>query len=182
MRQKTRQIFLPGYELGDYIKESLDFLCQHEPTEGYFVGFSGGKDSIVTLRLCHLAGVRHRAFYSCTRIDPPEVMRFIKKEYPQVTWLYPKKSFYLVFARKVAAFCARCVGVATVSKKAPSRHIPLPMRVMGIRAEESVMRKNKPRMDKYNGKQFIVKPIFLLAGMGCVGIYRNAKVTISRPL
>lgn len=34
------------------------------------------------------------------------------------------------------------------------------MRVMGIRAEESVMRKNKPRMDKYNGKQFIVKPIF----------------------
>ncbi len=100
MRQKTRQIFLPGYELGDYIKESLDFLCQHEPTEGYFVGFSGGKDSIVTLRLCHLAGVRHRAFYSCTRIDPPEVMRFIKKEYPQVTWLYPKKSFYQYLQEK----------------------------------------------------------------------------------
>lgn len=38
-----RQASLPGYDLGDYIKESIDFLRQNEPPEGYFVGFSGEK-------------------------------------------------------------------------------------------------------------------------------------------
>ena len=89
-----RQASLPGYDLGDYIRESIDFLRQYEPPEGYFVGFSGGKDSITTLQLCKLAGVKHHAFYSCTRIDPPEVVRFIKREYPQVTWLFPKMTMW----------------------------------------------------------------------------------------
>ena len=62
---RLRQAALPGFELGDYIRESVAFLREHEPPEGFFVGFSGGKDSIVTLALCRLAGVRHTAFYSC---------------------------------------------------------------------------------------------------------------------
>ncbi len=59
---ETRQINLPGFELGDYIQESIDFLRQNEPDEGYFVGFSGGKDSIVTLALCRMAGVKHTPY------------------------------------------------------------------------------------------------------------------------
>lgn len=59
-------------------EEAIDFLREHEPPEGYFVGFSGGKDSIVTLELCRMAGVKHQAFYSCTGIDAPEVVRFIR--------------------------------------------------------------------------------------------------------
>ncbi len=89
-----RQAALPGFELGDYIRESVAFLREHEPPEGFFVGFSGGKDSIVTLALCRLAGVRHTAFYSCTRIDPPEVVRHIRREYPEVVWLYPRMSMW----------------------------------------------------------------------------------------
>jgi phosphoadenosine phosphosulfate reductase len=58
--------------------ESIAYLKEHEPPEGYFVGFSGGKDSIVALELCRMAEVKHLAFYSATGIDPPEVMRFIK--------------------------------------------------------------------------------------------------------
>lgn len=69
----TRQINFPGFELGDYIQESIDFLRQHEPPEGYYVGFSGGKDSITTLELCRMSGVKYHAYYSCTRIDPPEM-------------------------------------------------------------------------------------------------------------
>lgn len=67
------------------VDEAIDFLREHEPSEGYFVGFSGGKDSIVTLELCRMAGVKHQAFYSCTGIDAPEVVRFIKLHYPSVT-------------------------------------------------------------------------------------------------
>ena len=45
-----RQASLPGYDLGDYIRESIDFLRQHEPPEGYFVGFSGGNGGIEILK------------------------------------------------------------------------------------------------------------------------------------
>ena len=110
-----RQASLPGYDLGDYIKESLDFLRKHEPPEGFFVGFSGGKDSITTLQLCALAGVKHQAFYTYTTIDPPEVVRFIRAHYPQVQWLRPAKSFFACVATN-APPCACSVGAAITSK------------------------------------------------------------------
>ncbi len=34
MRGDIRQCGLPGYELGDYIREAMDFLREHEPPEG----------------------------------------------------------------------------------------------------------------------------------------------------
>ena len=90
MKNTIRQYSLPGYELRDYTTEAIAFLRENEPPEGFFVGFSGGKDSIVSLELCRIAGIKHQAFYSCTRIDPPEVVRFIRMHYPEVTWLYSK--------------------------------------------------------------------------------------------
>lgn len=39
--------------------------------EGYFVGFSGGKDSQVLLELVRRAGVKYKAYYSVTTNDPP---------------------------------------------------------------------------------------------------------------
>lgn len=157
----TRQINLPGFELGDYIQESIDFLRQHEPPEGYFVGFSGGKDSITTLALCRMAVVTHQAFYSCTRIDPPEMYSFIKKNYPEVKWLYPKETFWKMVLRKGPPF--RMIRWCCTSlKKDPSNDIPLNYRLMGIRAEESTQRARFPRIDIYRRKkkQILLKPIF----------------------
>ena len=51
MKNTIRQYSLPGYDTTDYITESIAFLRDNEPPEGFFVGFSGGKDSIVTLEL-----------------------------------------------------------------------------------------------------------------------------------
>ena len=45
-RQKRRQTHLFSVEY--MTAEAIAFLRAHEPEEGYFVGFSGGKDSIVT--------------------------------------------------------------------------------------------------------------------------------------
>ncbi len=158
MKGAARQLSLPGYELGDYIREAVDFLRQNEPPEGYFVGFSGGKDSIVTLELCRVAGVRHQACYACTRIDPPEMYRFIRRHYPDVTWLYPKETFYSAMQRKNPPFRMRrwCCDVL---KKAASQSHPLKQRVLGIRAEESVRRAGRPRIDHHMG-QTLYKPIF----------------------
>lgn len=158
MKNSIRQYSLPGYDTSDYIAESIAFLRENEPEEGFFVGFSGGKDSIVTLELCRMAGVKHEAFYSCTRIDPPEVVQFIKREYPSVTWLYPKTTMWEGIKKK-------CPPLRTtrwccdVLKKEPARLHPLKHRIMGIRAEESVRRASRPRIAMFNG-QTTYKPIF----------------------
>lgn len=158
MKNAIRQLSFPGYELRDYITEATDFLREHEPPEGYFVGFSGGKDSIVTLELCRMAGVKHEAFYSCTRIDPPEVVQFIRQNYPDVTWLYPQMTFWDGIKKKcpplrMARWCC------DVLKKEPARLHPLKHRIMGIRAEESVRRASRPRVSTFMG-QTTYKPIF----------------------
>lgn len=112
-----RQATLPGFGLADYVGESLDFLRAHEPQEGYFVGFSGGKDSIVTLELCRMAGVKHTPYYSQTTIDPPELMLFLRKHYPQVQWLRPAKSFFDSVPTN-APHCGLNAGAAITSRSA----------------------------------------------------------------
>lgn len=157
----TRQLTLPGCELKDYVAESIGFLRKHEPSEGYFVGFSGGKDSITALELCRMAGVKYEAYYSCTRIDPPEVMRFIKTEYPDVKWLFSKKSFWQMIVDKQPPM-RHMRWCCDELKKRPTKDIPLNHRIMGIRAEESFSRAKYPRIDRYSKKksQILYKPIF----------------------
>lgn len=90
-KRSRQRSMIPLYKM---VEDSIAFIREHEPPEGYFVGFSGGKDSICTLELTRMAGVKHEAYYSCTGIDPPEVVKFIKQHYPDVKWLYPKMSFW----------------------------------------------------------------------------------------
>lgn len=69
----ARKISLPG--MFDYAEqEAIDFLRQHEPQEGYQLCFSGGKDSIVMRHLADLAGVKYKALFNCTTIDPPPAL------------------------------------------------------------------------------------------------------------
>ena len=146
------------FPLEDMTAEAIAFLRQHEPPEGYFVGFSGGKDSIVTEHLCRMAGVKYAAYYSATGIDAPEVVRFIRQHYPDVQWLRPKMSFWEGIRKKSPPLRTMrwCCGVL---KKEPSKHIPLKKRIMGIRAEESASRAARGRISKI-GKINQIKPIF----------------------
>lgn len=149
---------LPTHSLDKVVEESIAFLKEHELEEGYFVGFSGGKDSIVTLELCRMAGVKHQAYYSCTGIDAPEVVQFIKKNYSDVIFLYPKMTFWKGI-RKKSPPLRMMRWCCDVLKKDPSKHIQLKYRVMGIRAEESARRAARGRISKYK-KNTVIKPIF----------------------
>ena len=72
----------------DKVQKAIDRLKAFEPPEGYYVAFSGGKDSQCVYELCKMAGVKFDAHYSVTSVDPPELMRFIKKQYSDVEWEY----------------------------------------------------------------------------------------------
>ena len=71
-------------ELLDKVEMAIKRLKAFEPEDGYYVAFSGGKDSQCVYHLCKMAGVKFDAHYCVTSIDPPELVRFIKKNYPDV--------------------------------------------------------------------------------------------------
>ena len=48
--------------------------------------FSGGKDSQVCYHLLKESGIQFTAQYSITRFEPPELIRFIRAHYPDVTF------------------------------------------------------------------------------------------------
>ena len=70
------------------IERLQDFakIFPKDAEQGYFLAFSGGKDSCVVKKLCDLAGVKYDAHYSVTTVDPPELMQFIKTYHPDVIW------------------------------------------------------------------------------------------------
>ena len=62
----------------DRVETAIERLKAYEPPEGYWLAFSGGKDSVVVKALADMAGVKYEAHYQNTSVDPPELVQFIK--------------------------------------------------------------------------------------------------------
>ena len=132
--------------LNDRIQYSIDLLQKHEATalkmnpEGYYLAFSGGKDSQVIYELCKMSGVKFNAHFSCTTVDPKEVLHFIRNKYPDIVWHRPEKSMFKLIEEKKALpmrnrrFCCRLIkeigGIKNVV-------------ITGIRKAESRARNNR---------------------------------------
>lgn len=67
---------------------------------GFHVAFSGGKDSQVLLALVEMANVKHHAEMQVTSVDPPNLMRFVRKNYPQVKLNLPKRNMRQLILHK----------------------------------------------------------------------------------
>ena len=78
---------------------AIEVLKEYEPAEGYFVAFSGGKDSIVIYDLMKRSGCKFDAHFNYTTVDPPEVLEFIKRYYPDVIWERPKDSMFTLIRK-----------------------------------------------------------------------------------
>lgn len=63
----------------DKVQVAIERLKSFEPPEGYYLAFSGGKDSVVIKALADMAGVKYDAHYSLTSVDPPELVHFVKE-------------------------------------------------------------------------------------------------------
>jgi phosphoadenosine phosphosulfate reductase len=96
-----RQKGIPGFgiELDEKIEQAINILKMYEevaleldPENGYYLGFSGGKDSVVVKAIADMAGVKYNAHYSVTTIDPPELLQFIRDHHPDVQWHRPKQA------------------------------------------------------------------------------------------
>lgn len=75
----------------DKVEVAIERIKQIEPRGGsWYLAFSGGKDSVVIKALCDMAGVKYDAHYRITSVDPPELVRFIKDQHPDVALDFPR--------------------------------------------------------------------------------------------
>lgn len=141
-------------------EQSIARIKQYEPPEGYYVAFSGGKDSIVILHLCKLAGVKFTAHYSMTTIDPRGVPQFIRKNYPEVVFDMPyykgeRTNFYKLvekkgLPRRNIRWCCSILKETGGGKGATV--------MLGVRRQESAKRADRPIYYEYN-KKYNFNPI-----------------------
>ena len=85
----------------DKVKIAIDRLQNFEPPEGYYLAFSGGKDSQTIYHLAKEAGVKFDAHFNLTTVDPPELIYFIRENYPEVEVHHPEKSMWDLIPKKL---------------------------------------------------------------------------------
>ena len=99
----TLEEILPKFpkEFQEKIKHSVELLRKAEklalaysPNEGFYLSFSSGKDSQCLYHIAKIAGVKFKAHMGLTSVDPPEVIKFCRKHYPDVDMIKPKISIY----------------------------------------------------------------------------------------
>lgn len=85
---------IPLFGIADKVESAIALIREHEPPEGYFVCFSGGKDSCVTYDLVKRAGVKHDVHYNVTTLEPPQLIEFINANFSDIEFHYPPKDIW----------------------------------------------------------------------------------------
>ena len=111
-------------------------------TDGFYLGYSGGKDSDVILDLARRSGVKFKAYHHLTTADPPEVVWHVKEQ-PDVIIVKPKETMWQLIRRnkmpprRQARYCCRTQKESQLVKEC--------IVVTGVRWAESANR-SKRRM------------------------------------
>lgn len=138
----------------DKVEIAIERLQTYEPEEGYYLAFSGGKDSIVIKALADMAGVKYDAHYSVTGIDPPELVRFIKDYHKNVHFDIPydkdgnRKTMWSLIPQRLmpptrtVRYCCQELK----ERGGEGRFV-----VTGVRWAESVKRKNNRHLAEIHG-------------------------------
>jgi len=122
------------------IEVAIMRLKEFEPPEGYYLAFSGGKDSVVIYDLAVKAGVKFDAHYSQGGIDPPELVYFIRDKYPNVSRERPEMTVWegiqkFSMPRRQARWCCELIK----EQHGSGRRV-----ITGIRRQESSARAKRP--------------------------------------
>ena len=96
-----------------------------------------------------MAGVKFKAHMNLTSIDPPDVIRFVKRNYPDVELIKPEMSIYDMALKKhilptmiIRWCCAEFKEMSGAGK----------VTLIGIRHEESVKRSKRNEIEISNHK------------------------------
>ena len=137
MRESLKKKIEYSIEL---LRKSEKMTIRLDPENGFYLAFSGGKDSQALYHIAQMAGVKFKAHMNLTSVDPPEVIRFVKKQYPDVELIKPKMSIYDMALKKhilptmrLRWCCAEFKEMSGAGK----------VTLIGIRKEESARRSKR---------------------------------------
>ena len=137
MRESLKKKIEYSIEL---LRKSEKMAIRLDPENGFYLAFSGGKDSQALYHIALMAGVKFKAHTNLTSVDPPEVIRFVKKQYPDVELIKPKMSIYDMALKKhilptmrLRWCCAEFKEMSGAGK----------VTLIGIRKEESARRSKR---------------------------------------
>ncbi len=133
--------------LADKIALAIETLKLYEPIAlrlnpaGYYLAYSGGKDSNVIIELAKMAGVQYQAYYNVTTMDPPELVRYIKSDHPEVIFNRREMALLTMMVEHPG-----CKGPPTrlarwCCEEYKEQGGSGTMRILGVRSEESARRK-----------------------------------------
>jgi phosphoadenosine phosphosulfate reductase len=123
--------------------EAMAILHEHEPQEGYYLAFSGGKDSVVIYDLLVKSGCKFDAHFNFTSVDPPELRKFIRDNYPDAEWHYPKKTMFQLVEKKGLPY-ANSKWCCQILKEGSGTGRVC---ITGIRAKESYRRQKRSQFE-----------------------------------
>jgi len=132
----------------DIAKRAIGVLRKYEPANGYYLAFSGGKDSCVIKELAIQAEVKFDAHYSVTTIDPPEVVYFIRKFHPDVIFDRPEIPFLTKLISKGFPLRQKRWCCEYLKERCGRERVV----VTGIRRTESFARRSREIYETFKGK------------------------------
>ncbi|MDT8901860.1 phosphoadenosine phosphosulfate reductase family protein [Anaeroselena agilis] len=101
-------------KFSDPVADTIRILQENEPPEGYYLAYSGGKDSIALKWCADQAGVKYDAHYKITTVDPPELIYHMREYAPDVSQDRGEWSMWnLILHKKMpptrnARYCCSC--------------------------------------------------------------------------
>jgi len=144
----------------DKVKIAIERIKAFEPKDGsgYYLAFSGGKDSIVIKDLMIKSGCKWDGHFNLTTVDPPELIAYIRKYHKDIEENHPKESMWKLIVKKmmlptrVVRFCC------DVLKEGGGKGRVV---VTGVRWQESSKRKLRRMFEACSkgGKKFYLHPI-----------------------
>ena len=144
--ERLRKKMLHSVEL---LQKAEKIALNYDAENGYYLAFSGGKDSQALFHMAQLAGVKFCGHMNLTSVDPPEVIRFVKKNYPEVELIKPGKSIFqhaiekqILPSMRVRWCCAEYKETAGAGK----------VTLIGIRKAESSRRAKRNEVEINNRK------------------------------
>lgn len=156
-------------------KIAIERLKAFEPDEGYYLCYSGGKDSDAIRILADIAGIKYECHHNHTTVDAPETVYYIRQvmskygvrvrevdEEGNITYRYgtqgfvdiPKKSMWDLIVEKsmpptrIVRYC--CSELKEKGGKGR-------LKVTGVRWAESINRKNNRSLVDIDKKQRTLK-------------------------
>lgn len=142
---------LAPLDLRNKIQHSVELICKaeklaliYDPENGFYNTFSGGKDSQALYYIVKMSGVKFQTHMSLTSVDPADVVRFVKTEYPSVIRHKPQISIYnkaieigLLPTMTKRWCCSEYKEIGGAGK----------VNLIGIRREESVKRSKRNEVE-----------------------------------